>query len=82
MRIEPGSFWQCVDEDSTEFRRYCVVKEANDHPDFNGDGDVVIVFADGSRLYTKVRRFVLRYVFIKSRPTKGGSQGGQPGRSV
>jgi hypothetical protein len=58
MKVTVGSIWKCIDEDAQSFGRLCVVKYYNDNPDYNGDGDIILLYADGSVHYGKVRRFI------------------------
>jgi hypothetical protein len=54
----PGSRWKCIDEDSNEFNQICTIVSANTDPDFNGDGEIELLYDNGLRHYGKVRRFV------------------------
>lgn len=65
MGIPVGSKWKCTDEQREEFGLVGEVLSVEDHPDFNGDGGIEIQHEDGSILYMKVRRFVLRYELLK-----------------
>jgi len=61
-----GSIWRCIEVDSPYYGKLCVIKEYNDNPDFNGDGDIELKYV-GATYYSKVRRFVPNYThkFIK-----------------
>ncbi|MNC63235.1 hypothetical protein D3C75_1133380 [compost metagenome] len=56
-RILKGSLWECINPEAEEFGQKCTVADINDNPDYNGDGDIELLFEDGSKLYKKVRRF-------------------------
>lgn len=58
MKITRGSIWRCIEENSPHYKRLCVVKDINDNPDFNGDGTIELMYANGTRHYGKVRRFL------------------------
>ncbi|KZE79342.1 hypothetical protein AV654_17895 [Paenibacillus elgii] len=58
MRIKIGSVWECIEEDSDLFGKFCVVEDIDDDPDLNGDGTIELMYADGSKYYGKVRRFI------------------------
>jgi hypothetical protein len=57
-RVRVGSIWECIDEDSEYFGRLCVVKYYDDNPDFNGDGGIELLYANGVKYSGKVRRFM------------------------
>lgn len=56
-RIQTGSKWKCTDEDHPMYGQTCTVREAHDHPDYNGDGDITLDYEDGTEYVGKVRRF-------------------------
>lgn len=57
-----GTKWVCVDEDMEENGMECVVIDGEINPDWNGDNDIEIQYADGSIAYMKLRRFTARFV--------------------
>lgn len=56
-----GTKWKCTDEDFEEFGKTCVVTEADENPDFNGDQDVEVVYEGKRFYYMKLRRFYSRH---------------------
>lgn len=66
-KIKPHTIWKCIDEDSSEYGKYCVIREANTHPDFNGDGDIELLYSNRLKHYGKVRRFIpgITHTYIK-----------------
>lgn len=69
MKVTKGSIWRCIDEDAEERGKLCVVKSIEDNPDYNGDGDIELLYSNGTRYYGKVRRFMLglTHKHVKSR---------------
>jgi hypothetical protein len=61
MGIQVGSKWKCTDEGLEQFDMVGKIIEVNDHPDWNGDGEIEIKHEDNSIAVIKVRRFYLRY---------------------
>lgn len=57
-----GTFWKCTSPALEQYGRYCVVKEAETNPDYNGDGDVKVLYSNGDVHYMKLRRFYSRHV--------------------
>jgi imidazole glycerol phosphate synthase subunit HisF len=64
MRVLPKTIWKCTNERSEDFGKLCVVKSVDNNPDYNGDGDVEVMYSDGTELHTKVRRFMLNHEYI------------------
>ena len=61
------SIWKCIDKDHDMYNRYCIIKDIDDNPDYNGDGVIELLYADGTKTYRKVRRFIpnVTHKFIK-----------------
>jgi hypothetical protein len=62
-----GSIWKCIDEDSESYGRYCVIKEIHDNPEYNGDGEIELLYSNRIRHHGKVRRFIpgITHKFVK-----------------
>lgn len=53
-----GSRWRCIDESiDTEYGKVCTVVDIDNDPDHNGEGDIELLYDDGTTHYGKVRRF-------------------------
>lgn len=61
MRIQIGSTWLCTDTTYHRYNKTCKVLDVEDHPDFNGEGVIEVVYENGDKEFTKVRRFTLRH---------------------
>ena len=64
MRIKEGSIWRNTVEGDELFGKLCLVKEVHDKPEYNGDGDIELLYEDGSGYTGKVRRFDYRHEFV------------------
>lgn len=62
-----GSIWKCIDADSNHFNKYCVIKYVSTNPEYNGCGDIELLYSDKTKYFGKVRRFTpgATHIFIK-----------------
>lgn len=67
MKIRPGSIWRNIDTTSEDYQRLCMVMHINDNPDWNGDGEIELLYSNNTRHYGKVRRFMpgITHVLVK-----------------
>jgi hypothetical protein len=65
--VSINTVWKCIDENDEMLNRYCVIKYIDDDPNYNGDGTIELIYADGSKHYGKVRRFIpnITHEYIK-----------------
>lgn len=62
-----GSIWKCIDKGSKHFNQRCEIKEIENDPDCNGDGEILLLYSNGIKHHGKVRRFIpgLTHKFIR-----------------
>ncbi|WAB25123.1 hypothetical protein M3_0172 [Lysinibacillus phage vB_LfM_LysYB1] len=63
--IQIGSKWKCVDPEFMDMGKTCEVVDVDNNPGYNGDQDLEVKFPDGSNMFMKRRKFMMRYQEIK-----------------
>jgi hypothetical protein len=57
--VRTGDIYKCIDEEDEKYGKYCVIKDIDNNPDFNGEQTIVLLYSDRSLSYPKTRRIIL-----------------------